>query len=576
MSRVEAGTRARRRVWSCCACVALLAAGAAACGSSWNGDPAIREDELRAHVAVLAAPRLEGRMPGTAGYDEAAAYARDVLERAGVEPGWLARQDAGSPDPDEPDDLDAPQAPGHPATGTGPGTPDYFQTLSMVRNRVGPGTVLELRSDRSPRPDRTGRPERGLERLPHGRRTFLFLAAGNDGTGMPQARPPVFVGRALHDPEDGVDDLAGLDLRGRAVLLTASPPDSAELAGLPAHLRTLYGDRRSAQLRRLRDVVARGAAALLLLPDRWLVDDWDEVSARERRLDYAPVERYTGRAPGTPVPAAILHADLVDRLFLGRGYHPISHAGRYHTFELDDISLRLVLDIRREPFTTANVIGLVPGRDASLRHEYVLVSAPLDGEGRDGDRVFNGPGRAAACAALLEAAAAIAHDPPRRSVLFVLLTAEAGGRWGSSHLRAHPPVPADDLVAAIHVERVGAERPHDGDIEAFAAARLVELARGVRVGGRPGRLSVRGVSELPDAFAGTAAETFDRAGIPSVLLTDGELPEHPARGAGAADVDVPRLRAATRLLRALVVEVADAPAFQRPAAGAGRAPPTGR
>ena len=492
-----------------------LAAGA--CAGLDDRLPAGR-DELRAHIELLASDRLEGRLPGTPGYDAAAAYVARTLARACVRPG--ARDARGA------------------AT--------WYQPLAMVRQRVGPGTVVELRTDGK------------LARLPHGQRTFLLLAAGRAAPAA-ALRPPVFVGNAVHAPAYGLDDFAGLDLSGRPVLVTAFPPRAAELARAPAPVRAAYADPKAAQMRRLRDIGAARASTILLLPDRWLADEWDELSAERRRLDYEPVERPPSADSLPPIPVAMLHADLVDRLFVGRGYHPISHAGRYHTFELSDVALRLLVDIRREPFATANVVGLVPGRDRVLRREYVVVSARLDGQGREGERILRDAGDAAACAALLRVARGVAAHPPRRSVLIVLFTAEQPGRWGSRHFLAHlpPPISRRDIVAAIDVGALAGAGPKTPGIQVLAAPALLDVARAARAD----RVTPRRSGMGPDSFQGTTAAAFDEAGVPALRLADG--PPGPTLGDDdASGIDLRRLDAAARVLARLIERTANARTLQ--------------
>lgn len=506
------------------ASTALVAAGLTACRSGRGGDPSITVRELRAHVEALAAERLRGRLAGTPGYDSAAAYAARALERAGVD-----------------------------AVGAGGGRARYYQAIRMVRQRIGTATRLEIRAGGSTSP------------VPHGPSTFLLLAAGNGGGAM-ASLPPVFVGNGLHAPEYGVDDLAGLDLTGRVALVTALPPRAADLARLPAPVAGMYATPGSAQRRRFGDVVQGGAAAILLVPDRWLMDEWDIVSAKQRQLYYHAADPLPGAEPEPPIPMALLHADLVDRFFVDRGYHPISHAGRYHTFTLNDIAVRLVLDVQSDSFTAANVVGVVRGRDRSLRDEYIVVAAQLDGEGKEGELVLAGAQDAAACAALLEAAAATAVSPPRRSVLFVLFTAEAGGRWGSRSFLAHPLAAHGRMVAAIDVGHVGEAIEGRDGIVAYAASPLLPIVRSIAAAGPHDGLDVHDARSHAGAFKGSSAASFDEARLPIVFLTAHALPEASALRDDLKHVDWHRLRDATYLLHALIVEMADA---RRPLADAG-------
>ncbi len=500
------------------ASVALLTVGLAACRAGHGGDASITVRELRAHVEALTSERLRGRLAGTPGYDSAAAYAARAFERAELAP---------------------------PGAGSGRGR--YYQAIRMVRQRIGAGTALELRAGGS------------VSRVPYGPRTFLLLGGG-DGARAMAMRSPVFVGAGLHAPELGVDDLAGLDLAGRAALVNALPPRGAELSRLPDAVARLYANPGAAQRRRFGDLVQSGAAAILLLPDRWLVDEWEMVSAKQRQLYYHTAEPLPGAEPDLPIPLAMLHADLVDRLFVDQGYHPISHAGRYHTFTLDDIDLRLIVDARPDSFRAANVVGIVRGRDRSLRDEFIVVGAQLDGEGVEGERALPGAQNAAACAALLEAAAATAIRPPRRSVVFVLFAAEAGGRWGSRYFLSRP-LGRGRMVAAIDIGHVGAARGEGDGVVAYASRELVPIARAVAAQAPHDALDVHDALSHPGAFKGSAAASFEEARVPVILMAPPSTPY--ATHDDLKHIDWQRLRNATNLLHALIVETGDA----RPPAG---------
>lgn len=496
--------RPRRRLPLVLVGVAALAA----CGRAPGGGA---EEEVRRHFLELRADVGWDRLPRSAGYDSAASYVARTLERVGVEPGT-----------------------------TGPDARrGFLQPVPLLRSQVGDGTWLEVGKGGITR------------RIREGKRTFLLVSPGRAGSTF-RASAPVFVGRGIHAPEHGVDDLAGLDLTGRPALITATPPDSAELALLPGPVRVMYADPVEAQHRRMADLVARGVAAILLVPERWLAEEWDAIRAMRRRPGYAAVEPYPGFLLESPVPIALLHVDLVDGLFLGRDYHPISHAGRYRPFELDDLEIGLEVDVRREPRVTANVIGSIPGDGRLLKDEYVIVSAQLDGY--EGGLPGTLAEDAAACAALLEVARTVARERPKRSVLFVFFIVEAGGVWGSLHLLAHPPVPLGSVVAAIHVGGVG--RPGSAFRTLQALASPPALAKEVEEAGRPGSLVVRTGSHGAGGFRGTPSEVFLEAGIPSMLVTiDG--------GSGGAfedpDSGSDGLVRAADILHTLVVETAGAP-----------------
>src|SRR5690606_20636429 len=110
---------------------------------------------------------------------------------------------------------------------------------------------------------------------------------------------------------------------------------------------------------------------------------------------------------------------------------------------------------------TYNVVAKVEGADPALRDEFVALGAHLDHigvrSGETGDAINNGADdNGSGVAALLEIArAAAAHQPPRRSLLFIWHTGVEVGGCGARHFVAHPPMPLDRMVAYLNLDMVG-------------------------------------------------------------------------------------------------------------------------
>jgi hypothetical protein len=370
--------------------------------------------------------------------------------------------------------------------------------------------------------------------------------------------PPVFVGFAYHNEETGWDDLDGLPLEGRlAVMMSGSPtPDLVPL--LPEVLPSGPTASETAEMAKLDRLAEEGVSAVLVVPEGWIIENWQDFWAMWRRVGVFPVETYTsqGRPLEPTLPVLVAHPDLVDRLFLDQSFHPISKAGRYETFEIRDTDARIHLDVERIGLTSANVVGIVPGTDPILRAEYVVVSAHLDGQGGQGTHVYNSANDdASGCAAILELAEAVAASPLPRSVLFALFTAEEAGHLGSLHFLAHPPVPRDAITAVINVEQVGRVTPEARGFEAIGSEDLLPSIR--RAGERIGTsLRVVSISENWEAMQGSDAATFVGSGIPTVLLGGGGFPEYHSPEDDPDLIDGAHLLEAARILRALVEEMA--------------------
>jgi hypothetical protein len=109
-----------------------------------------------------------------------------------------------------------------------------------------------------------------------------------------------------------------------------------------------------------------------------------------------------------------------------------------------------------------NTVGILEGSDPTLRHEYVVFSGHMDhvGVGRpnaEGDSIYNGADDdASGTVAVVELAEAFGMlDPaPRRSMIFVAVSGEEKGLWGSSYFTSYPPVPIESMVADINADMI--------------------------------------------------------------------------------------------------------------------------
>jgi Zn-dependent M28 family amino/carboxypeptidase len=181
-----------------------------------------------------------------------------------------------------------------------------------------------------------------------------------------------------------------------------------------------------------------------------------------------------------------------------------------------------------------NIIGVLPGSDATLRDEYVVVSAHLDHLGdhppaNGGDGLYNGAydnGSGIAC--LIEIARSLAAGPrPKRSVLFVALTGEEKGEQGSEYFVHFPPVPKRQLVADVNMDMflmiypVGDVVPLGGEHSSLGAmAATAAHAAGFVVSPDPYPEEVR--------FIRSDQYSFVKAGIPAIHLKPGNKSTDPS------------------------------------------------
>jgi Zn-dependent M28 family amino/carboxypeptidase len=443
---------------------------------------AVRPEAIRAHMRFLADDLLEGRETASRGYDLAARYVETVFQGLGLEP-----------------------------AGAGGG---YLQPVPLMRTE-------------------TVESESTLALVRDGRRTelkygedFLASVSGLAEADASVTAPVVFVGFGVTAPELEYDDYAGVDVRGKIVVLLMGAP-----ASFPADQRAFYSD----NLGKIQTAASRGAVGALGMPtpveEQRLPWEFFVRNSKTPSFSWAD-EKGRGRAlPPEIRGLALMNRKTAELFFEGapRSLQEVfetAKAGRPQAFDLPvQASLRSVG--RGERSESPNVAAVLRGSDPRLRDEYVVVTAHLDhmgvGAPIEGDAIYNGAyDNASGTAILLELARAFTRLPtaPRRSVLFLAVTAEEKGLQGSDFFVQRPTVPVDKIVANINLDMFLMLYPLR-DVIAYGSEHsslervVVEAA---------GRLGI-GVSPDPwpeeVVFIRSDHYSFVRQGIPAMMLTAG-------------------------------------------------------
>ena len=236
---------------------------------------------------------------------------------------------------------------------------------------------------------------------------------------------------------------------------------------------------------------AAGAAAIITIksPARERFSPWD--MARQFRPLPAVHWHAEQRNQPPPVRATVsLSPAIAARLFkasgldLGQLYRDAE--SRPLEGRAFDAAIRISRTSRHDDIQSPNVVGMIPGTDASLKDEYILVLAHLDhvgiGKPVDGDAIYNGAiDNAGGVAVMLEAARALKARGTRRSIIFVATTGEEKGLVGADYYAAFPTVPLAQIVAAVSVDglmawhdftdivSLGADHSNLGEASAAAA-----------------------------------------------------------------------------------------------------------
>jgi hypothetical protein len=263
-----------------------------------------------------------------------------------------------------------------------------------------------------------------------------------------------------------------------------------------------------------------------------------------------------GRA--TPSPGLEAAAAYVAGVFRRAGLLPAGDSGRFefrYPIGRDTASGRSAPDI----------VGVLPGRDPTLRGEYVAVVAHVDhlgvGRAAGGDSIYNGADdNASGTAGVLALAEAFAAGTsrPRRSLLFLVVSGEERGLWGSRAYVARPTVPLDSIVALVNLDMIGRNRPDSVFLNGWGKSTLTALVRRLATEHPELRLAVGpDVEDRPQTPADSDHYPFQHAGVPYVFFYTGAHADYHRPTDELARLDVDKAARVTRLAFYTVREAAE-------------------
>lgn len=407
-----------------------------------SAQPRASRARLFADLEFLTSPPVDGRASITQGADAAAWFLAAELRKAGLQPG------DGS---------------------------DYLQSFHVV--------PMRLDRDRSSIVVRhTGREQRFVP---------AAVAFPDPTREIDLALDVVFAGYGITAPEFGYDDYAGVDVRGKAVLVFDHEPreDDPESAfhgtGLTLHANVWTKTWTAQQ---------HGAAALLVVTEpvhshRSAPRPPDRVNAPPQALARSELR----------IPRITLPAEAAAALLAGTGRSPadwqraIDREMRPASRSLEGVTVTLqAVNAHAGVQTSWNVVGLLPGSDPALRAETVLVTSHYDHLGTQGGKLYPGANdNGSGTVAMVEVARLLAHERLARSVLFVSFGSEEQLMLGSYHYVAHPLRPLATTRAVLNLDMIGRNEEHTP--ESVGAYEITA--------GRSDQLNLVGAAYSPDLAA---------------------------------------------------------------------------
>ncbi len=453
----------------------------------------IHGSQIKQHMSVLADDRLEGRGLGSAGYDEALAYVESTLKSYGLQP---AGEQGG-----------------------------FHQRVPLRNSIVTEGTSsLTVRSGTK------------TKTLTYGKDYLLGADLLRSDVSIADA-PVVFVGYGVSAPTLGYDDYAaGVDVTGKVVAYLSGAP-----AMLPSNERAYY----SSGAVKEADAAKRGAIGTISFtaPDdprfRW---DVSVATGKQGGFAWMDPQGNPNRGNASLRGSASLNHSGVEALFAGAPQAPaaVFAAAAKSTPQAFDLATRvsLVTHSTHRDVESANLVARLEGSDPVLKDEHVVYIAHVDHFGRgvatNGDDLYNGAhDNASGVAIVLEVAHAYStlKTRPRRSVLFLFVTAEERGLLGSDYFARNPTVPRNGIVADLALDMPFLYHPLL-DIVPYGAQHSTLVAPVTRAAQHLG-LAI-GVDPIPEQvlFIRSDHFSFVRQGVPSLFIKSGFQTGDPARDGG--------------------------------------------
>ncbi len=402
------------------ACGVLWAAPLAAQPAPAAAAPAITADALIRHVKVLASDDFEGRAPGTRGEDKTVAYIADQFAKAGLKPGNT--------------------------DGT------YVQPVPMVGITASPSSSFVFRSGTQTRTlaykdDIVAWTKRVRERVD---------VADSD---------VVFVGYGIQAPEFQWDDFKGVDVAGKTVIVLVNDPPVPDANDSKSLDPKTFGGRAMTYYGRWTYKYEKGAekkaAAVLIVHETGpAAYPFSVVQSKvTEQVDQAAADDNMSRV----AVEGWITLDQAKALFAmaGQDFDTLKARAATRAFAPVPLGIKASMTVNStlRRFTSRNVVGKFEGADPSRKDEYVLYTSHWDhygiGPEINGDRIYNGAlDNATGIAGLIELARAFAREPvkPRRSILFLAVTAEEQGLVGSDYYARHPIYPLAKTAAVINMD----------------------------------------------------------------------------------------------------------------------------
>ena len=454
----------------------VISAVIPACKPAGSADRGITPAEIEAHIRFLSDDLLEGRALGSRGIEIAALYQEQHFRRIGLEPAFDG---------------------------------SYRQSFEVRECAPDPNPVMRIAAG-----GKTVSLQPSKEFVVNSYREDAPLRVSGE---------LVYVGFGVQAPEREWDDLKGMDVAGKILLVEINEPGNVPGGIFDGEAMTYYGR----WVYKFEKAAELGAAGCLIIHDaKGAAYGWDVVQNGWSNEEFF--------LPDKPRPLYFqgwISGEAAERICAAAGRDRAALRAAAETREFAPVPLGMKVEVgqkcRFRSVPASNVVGLLRGSGRGAEERFIVFSAHFDHLGmdplRDGDQIFNGAvDNCSATAAMLALAGSYAETPdrPKATLVFAAVTGEENLFLGSDYFVRHLPFPVSATLADINFEMTGVWGETE-DVYGIGASHsdLDEIAgraaAGLGLRYTPERNTELGYFFRSDQFS------FARGGIPAVWLHEG-------------------------------------------------------
>jgi hypothetical protein len=493
-----------------------------------KGLASISQNDLKSYMTFFASDEMAGRETGTVSNDAAALYIKTNIMRLGLKPA--------------------------------PGAEDYFQKMPLVSTKIDEkNSFLNIKNSQ-------GEVIFSTDSLT----TLLRPSANMDFTGK-----LVFAGYGYADKTTGYNDLSGVDLKDKFVLVMTRNPETVKSdSGKQVFDNNL-------EVPKISSILGSGAKVVLLVYDP--MNSFRDVYS-SGLINMTSSEEVTYKdQPELSAPAQLsfITQNAANALLRSTGsslkqmQDKIITTGKPVSTELQDITITVKTSLEKNEFSGSNVIGIVEGSDPVLKNQCVIYTAHFDhiGVNENGEINNGADDDASGSMALLEVAEAFMKlkKKPLRTIVFNWVNGEEKGLLGSTYYTRFPLIPLEKTLLDINLDMVGRSvTPADtgkfygydldvtqpGEIYAYTAHESSELLNIMNMSARESGVNVKDMGkDLP--FGSSDHVPFMRKGIPALCFHSGIHTDLHGPGDDVDKIDFEKMERVSKMVFLIGYKVAN-------------------